>query len=427
MVDDVDLELRSGEMHALVGENGAGKSTLANIAFGGLRPDAGTIERAGAIGLVHQHFELAERLRVWENVLLGREPRRLWTVDRERARARVHELAAQHGLEVDPDAVVEALPVAVRQRVELLRELEREPTVLLLDEPTATLAPSETEALFVTLTQLAERGVAILIITHKLADVVRFTQRVTVLRAGRIVARMETAQTTLDEIAHAMVGGDLPQVAARTATTPAPYLSFQDLDVRSGEIVGIAGVEGNGQTALFDAIAQIVPDAGVIPQDRRHEGLILGWSVADNVALGRQRTRFRRGIMFDRKTARSDAVSIVERFDVRPRSVDAPIGTLSGGNQQKIVVGRALEGAPRFVLAYQPTRGIDIGAAAIVQSRLIEARNAGCAILLISFDLDEIFVLADRIAVMYGGRLGPLFPRDAIDRAKIGALMTGAA
>jgi simple sugar transport system ATP-binding protein len=339
----------------------------------------------------------------------------------------VRALAVRHGLDVDPNAIVERLPVAVRQRVELLRELEREPTVLLLDEPTATLAPAETEALFATLTQIAARGIAILIITHKLADVIRFTQRVSVMRAGKIVASWETARTTLDEISRAMVGGSLPEVAARTATVLAPCVSFGDLEVHSGEIVGIAGVEGNGQTALADAVAQIVPHAGIIPQDRQHEALVLGWSIADNVALGRQRTRFRRGLTFDRKTARLDAAGILERFDVRARSVDVPVRTLSGGNQQKIVVGRALAGQPRFVLAYQPTRGIDIGAAVLVQSRLIEARNAGCAILLISFDLDEIFALSDRIGVMYAGCLSPFFARDAVDRAAVGALMTGTA
>jgi simple sugar transport system ATP-binding protein len=389
-------------------------------------------------------------MRVWENVLLGREPRRGFALDKRGARARVRELGERHGLEVDPDAIVETLPVGLQQRVELLRELEREPAVLLLDEPTATLAPAETAALFATLTRLAQSGVAILIITHKLADVVRFTARVTVMRRGKIVERLETANASLEGIARAMVGGALPAVAARSATVPRPCLTLRgfstpgrpfaardvELEVRAGEIVGIAGIEGNGQTALADAIAGIIrhegsmtldADVRLIPQDRLNEAVVPNWSVTDNVALGRQRSRYRRGLAFDRRTARADAAEIAERFDVRPRALDAPLVTFSGGNQQKIVVGRALAGEPRFVLAYQPTRGIDVGAAALVQSRLIEARNAGCAILLISFDLDEIFALADRIGVMYGGRLGPLVERDAADRAAIGARMAGSA
>lgn len=457
--------LHRGEIHALVGENGAGKSTLANVAFGALRADSGEIVRHGPVGLVHQHFQLAEPMRVWENVVLGREPRRGWRIDRRAAVDSVRALAQRHGFEIDPEAIVEELPIAMRQRIELLRELEREPAVLLLDEPTAALAPAESEALFTTLAGLATQGVAILIITHKLADVVAHAQRVTVMRAGKIVARLETAATTLDEIAHAMVGGELPAVAERAPTIPRPCLKINDLtthdesfaardvtlEVRSGEIVGIAGVEGNGQTALADAIAGVAPYDGTIeldgrvlsardgvfarlaagvrmvPQDRQAEALVLGWSIVENVALGDHRARLRRAIGYDRVVARSNADAVVARFDVRAASLDAHVGTLSGGNQQKIVVGRALQGRPRFVLAYQPTRGIDIGAAALVHSRLIEARNAGCAILLISFDLDEIFTLADRIAVMYRGTLSAPAARETVDRAQIGRLMAGGA
>jgi general nucleoside transport system ATP-binding protein len=449
-LDGVDLELRAGEMHALVGENGAGKSTLANIAFGGLAADGGTIERSGDVGLVHQHFELAERLRVWENILLGREPHSWWRIDRVGARARVRELAERHGLDVDPDAIVESLPVALRARVELLRELEREPSTLLLDEPTASLTQAEAERLFASMRSLAASGVAILIITHKLADVVRFTERVTVLRSGKVVGRFESARTPLGTVTRAMVGGELPSVAARGATELHPCLSVRNLstpgergalrdvslDVRGGEIIGIAGIEGNGQTALADAIAGLLTHAGtidlrvaprIIPQDRTRDALVPGWSVAENIALGRQRSTFRRGFAFDRAAARSAAAAIAERFDVRPRSVDARVASLSGGNQQKVVVGRALDGDPKFVLAYQPTRGIDVGAAALVHSRLIEARNDGCAILLISYDLDEILALADRIAVLSDGRLSDIFERDAIDRVSLGALMAGTA
>jgi simple sugar transport system ATP-binding protein len=464
-VDGVDLDLQAGEIHALVGENGAGKSTLAAIAFGALAPDAGTVTARALVGLVHQHFQLAGRLRVWENVLLGREPRRGWRVDRAAARERVRTLAAEHGLDVDPQAFAEDLPVGVQQRVELLRELERRPGVLLLDEPTSALAPAEIASFFRTVAALARAGAAVLIVTHKLAEVVDYSARVTVMRAGRIVARFATGATSAGEIARAMVGGDLPPLAERRPTTPSPRLAVRALgagcgggalldgtfEVRAGEIVGIAGVEGNGQSALVDALAGIAPYAGtieldgvalapsmtpaeriargvrVIPQDRRSEALVPGWSIAENVVLGRHRTApVRRGAVIDRAAEAAAAADVIERFDVRPADPRAIVDALSGGNQQKIVVGRALGAHPRLLVAYQPTRGIDVGAAILVQSRLIEARNAGAAVLLISFELDEIFALADRVLVMFGGRFAGAFDRTNLDRGRVGALMAGA-
>jgi simple sugar transport system ATP-binding protein len=464
-VNGVDIDVTAGEIHALVGENGAGKSTLAAIAYGAVKPDSGTVEAAGTVGLVHQHFQLIERLRVWENILLGREPRAgLLRIDRNRARAIVTELSHRYGLAVDPDALVETLPIGIKQRVELLRELVREPAVLLLDEPTAALAPSEIDAFFTTVRTLAQRGTAILIVTHKLAEVMAYSSRVTVMRAGQNVASFRTADTSAGEIARAMVGGDVPALAARAATEPAARLAVRDLaagsgagalrgvsfTVRAGEIVGIAGIEGNGQTMLADAIAGVIPYTGeialngealppglgpagrltrgvhIIPQDRRHEALVLDWNIVDNVALGFQRDApIRRGGTIDRAAAGQFARGVIERFDVRPPNPNAIVGALSGGNQQKIVVGRALAGAPALVVAYQPTRGIDIGAATLVGSRLIEARNAGTAVLLISFELDEIFALADRICVLFGGAFAGEFPRSEIDRGRVGALMAG--
>jgi general nucleoside transport system ATP-binding protein len=464
-VDGVDLELFAGEIHALVGENGAGKSTLAAIAFGAVAPDEGTVERHGVVGLVHQHFQLVERLRVWENVLLGREPRRGWRIDRAAALERVRALSAEHGLEVDPDALVETLPIGVQQRVELLRELERRPQVLLLDEPTAALAPVEIASFFATVSALAAAGTAILIVTHKLNEVIDYSSRVTVMRAGRIVAHMRTSETSTDAIARAMVGGDLPALAERAPTQPVPRLIARGLaagngagaltdatfEVRGGEIVGIAGVEGNGQSALADALAGVATYTGdltfdgaplppsvtpaqrlarglrVIPQDRRHEALVLGWSITDNVILGRQHAPpLRRGAILDRAAAAAAAREVIERYDVRPADPNATVDGLSGGNQQKVVVGRILSSGPRLVVAYQPTRGIDVGAATLVQSRLIEARNAGVAVLLISFELDEIFALADRVLVMYGGKIVGTFERATLDRGRVGALMAGA-
>lgn len=440
-VDDADLTLYPGEIHALVGENGAGKSTLSAIAFGEVKPEHGTVRARGTVGLVHQHFELVGRLRVWENVLLGREPRRGWAIDAHAARVRVRSIADQNGLDIDPDSVVEALPVGVQQRVELLRELDREPSVLLLDEPTAALAPAEIESFFATVTALAARGTAIMIVTHKLREVMAYSSTVTVMRHGRIVESIPTASTTADAIARAMVGGEIPAVAEREERPLAPCLSVRtkeiSLDVRSGEIVGIAGVEGNGQTALADSIAGVIPHdgtitiesdgrsrLGVIPQDRHTEGLVMAWSIVDNVMLGRQDV-LRRGALLDRERGRADAKTIVERFDVRAANLDVAVKTLSGGNQQKVVVGRAMIDEPALVIAYNPTRGIDVGAAALVQSRLIEARNRGAAVLLISFELDELLAVADRIAVMYRGRITGTFQRGSFDRASIGRLMAG--
>ncbi len=464
-VDGVDLELGAGEIHALCGENGAGKSTLAQIASGNLAPTAGSVIGAERVGLVHQHFELVLRLRVWENVLLGREPRRGLTIDAGAARERVRELAAAHGLDVDPDAVVETLPVGIAQRVEILRELARDPRVLVLDEPTAVLSPPEIDALFATLRSLASNGTAILVITHKLQEVVSHAQRVTVMRAGRVVLRTLTGDTSIAAIAKAMVGGELPALAARTprATTAgfvardlaagegAHALRSASFEVRGGEIVGIAGVEGNGQSALTDAVAGVLPYSGdmtlggatlagenaeariaagirTIPQDRQTEALVLSWSICDNVALGDQtRGPMRAGATLDRAAMRTLATQIVERFDVRTPSIQTPVRALSGGNQQKVVVGRALAHDPVLVVAYQPTRGIDVGAAALVQSRLIEARNAGSAVLLVSFELDEVLALADRILVLFRGAIVGAFERADFDRARIGALMAGAA
>lgn len=448
-VTNANLELYPGEIHALVGENGAGKSTLANIAFGAVRPDDGTVEAIGTVGLVHQHFELVGRLRVWQNIMLGHEPRKGFAIDAAAAKARVCELAARNHLEIDPDAYVEDLPIGIKQRVELLRELEREPKVLLLDEPTAALAPAEIDAFFATITQLAERGTAVLIVTHKLQEVISYSHRISVMRQGRIVAHLDPRATTLDVVAREMVGGELPQIAARSTTTPKACFGVQafsagvgsgrieqvGFEVRGGEIVGIAGVEGNGQSALADAIVGVLPytgklsilgNRGIIPQDRHNEALVLNWSIVENAIFGRQHNPgVRRGILIDQAAARADAQSIVERFDVRAASLDVAVKTISGGNQQKIVVGRALHGNPSFVLAYQPTRGIDVGAAALVQSRLVEARNRGAAILLISFELDEILAIADRVLVLYRGRIVGSFERGATDRNAIGRLMAG--
>ncbi len=461
-VHGVDLAVAAGEIHALVGENGAGKSTLAHVVAGVLAPTSGTVAHAGTVGLVRQHFELARRLRVWENVVLGREPRRGLRLDAATARASVRALSARTGLAVDPDAVVESLAVGVAQRVEILRELWSDPAVLVLDEPTAVLAPSEAEALFASLRALADRGTAVLVITHKLEHVVAHSDRVTVMRAGRVVMRAVTAQTDARALARAMVGGDVPalpprigdvyavRLTARALTTSDGGVRDATLAIGAGEIVGIAGVEGNGQSQLVDAFAGMIGYAGTIALDgtilppgnprariaagvrtiagdRQRDGLVLPWSVADNIALGDQhRADLRRGLANDRAAIDALARDVVARLDVRARSIATPVAMLSGGNQQKIVVGRALAHAPRAVLAYAPTRGIDVGAAALVHARLLDARNAGVAVVLVSFELDELFALADRIVVLYGGAIVAEFARTAFDRERVGAAMVGA-
>ncbi len=446
MLDDVDLTCEAGEIHALVGENGAGKSTLAGIAAGELSADAGEVLRDGRIGLVHQHFALIERLCVWENVVLGHEPRRLATIDRETARTFVRQLGERYGLDVDPDALVEDLPVGIRQRVELLRELARNPSILILDEPTAALSPGEVERLFSTIARLTENGVGVLVITHKLDEVFAHAGRVTVLRRGIVVERRPIAEITREQVARAMIGGDIPSIPPHERTNGAVVVRVRELAVpgaienlslhiAAGEILGVAGVEGNGQSALADALAGLTPfrgsverptAIGIIPQDRLVEAVIPGWSLVENAMLGRERAAAKGSWRIDRAAARAQCTAIVERFDVRTTSIDAPLATLSGGNQQKLVVGRALIDNPAFVIAYNPTRGIDIGATATVHTELLAARNRGAAILLISFELDELFALSDRIVVIARGALRGEFTERRFDRDAIGRLMVNA-
>jgi simple sugar transport system ATP-binding protein len=461
-LDGVDLTVRPRELHALCGENGAGKTTLAAIAAARLRATRGRVTAAGAVGFVPQHPQLVERMRVWENVVLGREPRRGLRLDAGAARERVRNLSTRFALPVDADARIESLDAGAMQRVEILRELAREPALLILDEPTAALAPGESDALFATLQTLAASGAAILVVTHDLGDIAEYAERITVLRAGRVAARFERGASA-SEIARAMVGGELPVLAARLNLPTAPCFEVRalsaragadalhdfDLDVRAGEIVGIAGVEGNGQRALADAVAGLTPYRGTvrldgreltagdpaariaaglrtIPRDRQREGLVLDWTLAENLALGDQRRRpLRRGLFFDRAAARARARDVTARFDVRAPSLEARASALSGGNQQKLLAGRALAVRPRLLLACEPTRGIDVGAAALLRSRVIEARNAGVAVLLVSLELDELFELADRIVVLFRGARAGEFARDGFDRARVGAALAG--
>ena len=486
--DAITLELHRGEVLALLGENGAGKSTLVSILFGHYVADAGSVTafgtplRAGdpaaalaaGIGMVHQHFTLADNLSVEENVLLGTEP--LWSPrsDRRAARAKLVATAQRFGLRVDPAARVGALSVGERQRVEILKALYRDARILILDEPTSVLTPQETEALFATLSRLVAEGLSIIFISHKLREVLRVSQRIAVLRAGRLVATFDAADASADRLAEAMVGrsvrapvprehrrGDVACAIANmhvAAAERGAALEAVSLTLRGGEIVGIAGVSGNGQDTLADVLCgvrapasgsvqlagRVMPadprawiDATVarIPADRQSVGVVGDFAVWENAIAEHYRRPFASAGFLRRSAARRYARALVDRFDVRGGGVDTPARALSGGNLQKLILGRALTGgaaraddfAPLLIIANQPTWGLDVGAVAYVHQRLLDASARGAAVLLISDDLDEILALADRIAVMHGGRLTTARAAAQWTRAQIGLAMAGAA
>jgi simple sugar transport system ATP-binding protein len=461
--DDISLTLDRGEVLALLGENGAGKSTLVSILFGHYRADAGRIEIDGAplppgepaaalaagIGIVHQHFTLADNLSVLDNATIGTEP--LWRLRSQRgaARRKLTETAQRFGLAVDPDARVATLSVGEKQRVEILKALYRGARILILDEPTAVLTPQESEALFATLKQFVREGLAVIFISHKLDEVLAVADRVAVLRAGKLVAERPAAGATKAELAALMVGRELAPAPARTPREPGPVVLALDeaatagggraalhgasLTVHGGEIVAIAGVAGNGQQALarllfaltqpvrgritlhgkaYPATPRALGAAGVarVPEDRRSEGSVGELSLWENAAIERLRTpRFARAGVLRRGAMRAFGAELVGDFDVRG-SLTSPARLLSGGNLQKLILGRALsaaasDGSPRLIVVDQPTWGLDVGAVAAIHARLIAARDAGDAVLAIIEDHDEIFALADRIAVINHGRI----------------------
>ncbi|WP_030148167.1 ABC transporter ATP-binding protein [Mycetocola saprophilus] len=478
--DQIDVAVRAGTVHAIVGENGAGKSTLMKVLAGDVRADEGTIEVDGqpqnfrsprdaqrvGIGIVHQHFLLADALRVWENVVLADEPGTPWRLDSATARQRVARLAEDNNFQIDIDAPLHDLGVGDRQRVEILKVLYREARVIILDEPTAVLVPSEAAALFRSIRALTARGAAVIFISHKLDEVLAFADEITVIRGGRVVGYTTPAETSPRQLAALMVEVDMPIVAPRdipvgddvvletrglTVGTAGerPLLDEVSLRVHSGEIVGIAGVEGNGQSELLAALLGRVDYAGsvvvggrtiddlgtkdrrdlgmgYIPEDRHRDGLVLDFSLAENAALGyQQRAPLRRGWWFSRASATRVARDIITRFDVRGGGPTATAASLSGGNQQKFIIGRELGSHPTVLVAAHPTRGVDIGAQSAVWAELVSARDAGLGTLLVSADLDELLALSDRLLVMYGGRVvAELDPRH-VTATQIGEHMTG--
>ncbi|MGH8871546.1 MAG: ABC transporter ATP-binding protein [Acidimicrobiia bacterium] len=479
---DVELTVEAGVVHAVVGENGAGKSTLMKIIYGMVRPDEGSITINGepgnfrtpkeaidaGIGMVHQHFMLADNLTVLENVILGSEPRSGMTIDFPNAAERIRQLGETYGLRLDPQEKVETLSVGERQRVEIIKVLYRGAKILILDEPTAVLVPQEVTELFESIRDLKGQGHTIIFISHKLDEVLSIADRITVMRDGQTVGTTTPAEVDARELAEMMIGSELPSPETRESTVQdevlldvaglglqsgsgRAVLQGIEFKVHKGEIVGVAGVEGNGQSQLVDAIIGLAPDAvgeiklagrsithlptrerrgsgiGLIPEDRQRQGLLLTSPLWENAALGHQyKEPYAKGIWIDKKGARAQTEEIVRRFDVMTPGVDVPATALSGGNQQKLVVGREIMANPRVLIAAQPTRGIDIGAQAAVWEELKSARAAGMGILLISADLDELIGLSDTIHVLFEGRFVAKLDPSEITPEILGSYMTGA-
>jgi len=479
---DIELRVARGEVHAIVGENGAGKSTLMKTLYGEHRPDEGTISIDGrevsfrspsdaiaaGIGMVHQHFMLADNFTVLENIVLGSEPTRGGRLDRAEARRRILEISDRYALDLDPDELVEDLGVGDRQRVEIAKVLYRDAHILILDEPTAVLVPHEVDELFANLTELKREGLTVIFISHKLDEVRKVADSITVIRRGTTVGEADPKTTTVRLLAEMMVGSELPSPETRTSTVrTTPVLQLQgvtvpatggraavddvSLVVREGEVVGIAGVEGNGQAELVDAIMGLRPltagsvrlgdeditawstrarrEAGVgfIPEDRHRQGMLLEASLWENRILGHQtRPPAAKGWFIDRKAARADTERVMKDYDVRAPGPDTLAVALSGGNQQKLIVGREMESRPRVLIAAHPTRGVDVGAQAAIWELLKDARAEGMAILLISADLDELIGLSDTLHVMLRGRLVATLDPATCTTEQLGGHMTGA-
>jgi general nucleoside transport system ATP-binding protein len=479
---DVSLSVQPGEVLALLGENGAGKSTLMNVLFGLYRPDEGDIlidDRpvefsspadaiAAGIGMVHQHFMLVPVFTVTENVMLGVEPTgRAALLDEPRAREKLLSLSKEYGLEVDPDALIEDLPVGVQQRVEILKALYRKANSLILDEPTSVLTPNEIKDLIRVIRTLKESGRSVIFITHKLKEVLEIADRIVVLRRGEVVSSTTPAETNEQELATMMVGREVQLEVSKEPVKAGEVVlglsSVEVLDdrghkavdgasfeVRAGEILALAGVQGNGQTELVEAITGLRPLTGGsvvlngrnvsghpprelfrhgvahVPEDRQADGLVASFPIKDNLILNTYREpRFSRGLSIRRDQVNESANKLVKDFDIRTTSIEVPASTLSGGNQQKVIVAREFTHVDELLIASQPTRGLDVGSIQYIHEQIVAKRDEGVAVLLISTELDEILALADRIAVMYQGRIVGVLDRADATRDRIGLLMAG--
>ena len=481
-VDGVNLTLRPGEIHALLGENGAGKTTLMNVLYGMTQVDSGSIsinhkvrriqsprDAIGlGIGMIHQHFSLVPTLTVMENLILGEKRSDRWRLNRKQASDDIRLFSHQHGFEVEPDVLVRQLSVGTQQRVEILKTLRQGARTLILDEPTAVLTPQEVEELFTILTRFRDAGHTIVFITHKLREAMAISDRITVLRYGRVAGSMETSSASLSNLTRLMIGREIkrpnikpPVSSSRTALT-VDHIDIQDdrgqwavrdlsLQLKSGEILGIAGVDGNGQKELAESLCGLrhvtsgainigahditglsvrdISNLGLaqIPQDRHGTGLILDFSVEENLILSEDRlNRYSRFGFLDFRRIRTDVHRLIKQFDIRVRHAELPAATLSGGNQQKLIFARTLAEPKDILVVFNPTRGVDINASEEIHQELLTRRSEGAGILLISTELDEIFLLSDRIAIMFEGRIVGLVSPDT-SREKIGRLMAGAA
>ncbi|MEO5842469.1 MAG: ABC transporter ATP-binding protein [Acidimicrobiales bacterium] len=480
--DRVDLVVRRGDVHAIVGENGSGKSTLMKTLYGQHRPDEGTIVVNGAekhfrsprdaievgIGMVQQHFMLADNLTVWENIALGDEPGSWWRINAGDARARIADLAHRYGLDVDPDDRVEEIGVGERQRVEILKVLFRGAKILILDEPTAVLVPQEVDRLFSSLRELTDEGVTVIFISHKLDEVLAISDAITVIRAGRTVSTVDAKSVNARQLAELMIGSELPtpettgstirpeielELSHITLRTPEGRALLDDvsLSVRRGEVVGVAGVEGNGQAELLEVVMGLIPleagtvalagqditsmhtrerrEAGIgyIPEDRHSDGLVLAEPLWENVMLGHQtQPPFVKGPWIDRAGALRRTEAIIADYQVRAPGPEVPALALSGGNQQKLVIGREMFASPSVLVAAHPTRGIDVGAQAVIWELMRQARRDGLAILLVSADLDELIGLSDTLLVLLRGKVVAKLNPATTTPTELGSYMTGA-
>lgn len=479
--DNVNFDLNKGETHVLLGENGAGKTTLMNILYGLYQQEKGDIYINGniakintpndaiklGIGMVHQHFMLVSNFTVAENIVLGTEPKKGIKLDMAKAIEEVKKVSEKYGFKINPNDVIEDITVGQQQKVEIIKALYRGAEILILDEPTAVLTPQEIEELGVIIDNLKEQGKSVILITHKLKEVMRMSDRVTIIRRGKITGTVNTKETNIDELAELMVGRKVNLTVDKAEAKVGeeifrvenlnvndyrniPVVKNLNLTVRAGEIVGVAGVDGNGQSEFIEAITGLrkaisgnvsikgkqifnknsreVMEAGVahVPEDRHKRGLILRYSLVENSVLGlHKEAPFSKGIVMDYSKIRKHCNELIEEFDVRTPNEDVMASALSGGNQQKLIVAREISKKPELLIVCQPTRGLDVGAIEYIHKRIIQERDSGKAVLLVSLELDEVLSLSDRIAVMYAGKVIDILDRKDATEQKLGVLMAG--